>query len=53
MPLLLYPRGKSLWYPEDRRLGSPRISLDIVEKILALQGIEPGLSRPIACHSIN
>jgi hypothetical protein len=24
MPLLLYPQGKSPWYPLDRRLGGPQ-----------------------------
>jgi hypothetical protein len=28
----LYPQGKNLWYPLDRRLGGPRAVLDAVVK---------------------
>jgi hypothetical protein len=30
MPRLLYTKGKSPWYPLDRRLGGSRASLDVV-----------------------
>jgi hypothetical protein len=44
----LNPRGKSPWYPFDRRLGGPQSSPDAVEKrkILLLSGIEPRPSIP-------
>jgi len=32
MPWLLYPWGKSPWYPVDRRLDGPRAGLDAVTK---------------------
>jgi len=31
-PQLLYPQGKSPWYPLDRRLSGPRAILDTVVK---------------------
>jgi hypothetical protein len=34
----LYPWGKNLWYPSDRKLGGSRPSLDVVQmrKIFSL-----------------
>jgi hypothetical protein len=32
MPQLLYPQGKSPWYPLDRRLVGSRVILDAVVK---------------------
>jgi len=32
MPQLLYPQGKSPWYPLDRRLAGPQADLDAVAK---------------------
>jgi hypothetical protein len=31
-PQPLYPQGKSLWYPLDRRLMGPRVILEAVVK---------------------
>jgi hypothetical protein len=43
-PQLLYPQGKSLWYPFDRRLGGPQSQSGCSrkeEKSLPLSGIKP------------
>jgi len=48
MPRLLYPQGKSLWYPLDRRLGGLQSQYrhGVAEKNYQLSpGIEP--DRPI------
>jgi hypothetical protein len=50
-PRPLYPQGKSLWYPLDRRLGGPqsRSGRGGEEKISqTLPGIEPPVVQPVA-----
>jgi hypothetical protein len=56
MPQVLYPQGKSPWYPLDRRLGEPTAGLDNVEKkkFLSLSGLDlrPLSHQPIAsCYT--
>jgi hypothetical protein len=54
-PLPLYPRGKSLRYPLDRRLGGPREGLDDEEKtkFLTFPGLELWpLCRPARSQSL-
>jgi hypothetical protein len=50
-PQLLYPQGKSLWYPLDRRLGGPqnRSGRGGEEKnSYSLPGLEPPIIQPAA-----
>jgi hypothetical protein len=52
MPLLLYPLGKSPWYPWGRRLGGPQSQSGCCgeERNLALLGIDPG---PSIRHTVH
>jgi hypothetical protein len=53
MPWLLYPQGKSPWYPLDRGLGGPQSQSGHCgeEKIPQyLPGIEPLIIQPVAQH---
>jgi hypothetical protein len=54
-PRTLYPRGKSPWYPLERRLGGPRAGLDNLEKrkFFTLTGLElQPLGRPARNQSL-
>jgi hypothetical protein len=50
-PWSLYPQGKSLWYPLDRRLGGSQTRYDRggEKKIFQLlPGLEPPIMQPVA-----
>jgi hypothetical protein len=51
MPWLLYPQGKSPWYPLDRRLGGPQSQSGHSgeeKNSQPLLGLEPLIIQPIA-----
>jgi hypothetical protein len=52
---LLYPQGKSLWYPLNRRQGGPQSKSgcsDEVKNSKLLPGFEPPIIQPVAqCYT--
>jgi hypothetical protein len=53
MPWLLYPQGKSPWYPLDRRLGGPQSWSEHggeQKSSQVLLGLKPPIIQPIAQH---